>query len=371
MRTRQRGFSIVEMMVAVAIAMVTGLVVITVLGSFQARKLTTSGENDAVVNASLAMFSVEREVRMAGAGLTNPNGMACNQGINISYNGTTASNAAPLMALRIVDGAGAPDTLQVIRSSATQGPAPITLLQAMASPTDTLVVDNQQNIVAGHVLLVGAVDGTKICTLMQVTQAPASSTGGTSWNLVHASGVSGYYYNPATPATAFTTAMSYAQSDQAVDLGTYGVRRYSVVCNDGNAPSATNNCDLGYYDALATALPLTVAKIQSVAPQIIEMQAQYGIAAAAGSQTVASWVDATGTWAAPTAANVNLIKAVRIAIVARGHHEGKIVSPTQLVLWDAGLPTQRVRALSAAEQQYRYQVLTVIIPLMNVIWAGV
>jgi hypothetical protein len=29
------------------------------------------------------------------------------------------------------------------------------------------------------------------------------------------------------------------------------------------------------------------------------------------------------------------------------------------------------RALSTAEQRYRYQVLTVVVPLINVIWAGV
>jgi hypothetical protein len=41
------------------------------------------------------------------------------------------------------------------------------------------------------------------------------------------------------------------------------------------------------------------------------------------------------------------------------------------VLWDAGLPSEKSRVLNAAERRYRYQVLTVVVPLINVIWAGV
>jgi hypothetical protein len=33
--------------------------------------------------------------------------------------------------------------------------------------------------------------------------------------------------------------------------------------------------------------------------------------------------------------------------------------------------TARTRAFDADEQHYRYQMLTVVIPLINIIWAGV
>jgi hypothetical protein len=39
-----------------------------------------------------------------------------------------------------------------------------------------------------------------------------------------------------------------------------------------------------------------------------------------------------------------------------------------LTIW---LPSERTRAFNAAERRYRYQVLTVVVPLINVIWAGV
>jgi type IV pilus assembly protein PilW len=109
--------------------------------------------------------------------------------------------------------------------------------------------------------------------------------------------------------------------------------------------------------------------VDSLASQVIDVQAQYGVAPD-GSQTVSEWVDATGAdWTDVSVANQGRIKAVRLAIVTRGHREREAVSPPALVLWDAGQPTERAHALSADEQLYRYKVLRVVVPLVNVIWA--
>jgi type IV pilus assembly protein PilW len=366
MRRLSRGFSLVELMVAVALAMVTGLVVLQVLSNYQGRKQTTSGRNDAEINAALGMYSLEREVRMAGAGLMTPSGMLCNVGVNIAYNGVTISDAAPLRPIRIVDGGAGPDQIDILRSTSNFGAAPSSVLQLMASATTPVTVDGTIGLTSGDLMLVGAFDGNKVCTLMQMSAAPVIN--GTSWNLPHASG-GGFPYNPADPSVAYTTAVAYDVRDLVMNLGRQGWRRFAVVCNNGGVPTATNNCDLASYDLLAAPNPVTLAAAQSETPQVIELQAQYGVANA-GSQTVNAWVDATGgTWAVPTEADQRRIKAIRVAIVARGNLEGGAVTPGPLVLWDAGLPSQRVRALSAAEQRYRYQVLTVVIPLINTIWA--
>jgi type IV pilus assembly protein PilW len=354
-------------MVAVALAVITGLVVLQVLSNYQSRKQTTSGRNDAEINAALGMFALEKEVRMAGAGLTTPNGMLCNVGVNIAYNGATASDALPLRPIRIIDGGAGPDQVDVLRSNSNAGAAPATILQLMASTTSLITVDTNLGLTSGDLMLVGAADGAKICTLMQMSGAP--QVNGSSWNLPHASGAA-FKYNPVDPAVAYTNAVAYDVRDIVVNLGRQGWRRFAVVCNDGGNPAAANNCDLGSYDVLATPNPVTLATVQSETPQVIELQAQYGIANA-GSQTVNAWVDATGVWAAPTDADQRRIKAVRIALVARGNREGQMVSPNQLVLWDAGQATQQVRVLSDEERRFRYQVLTVVIPIVNTIWAGV
>ena len=57
--------------------------------------------------------------------------------------------------------------------------------------------------------------------------------------------------------------------------------------------------------------------VQTVADDIVSMQAQYGITSSALSQDIAAWVNPTGAWAAPVASDVARIKAIRVAVVAR------------------------------------------------------
>lgn len=363
---RNHGFTLVELMVAVALAGLTGLVVLQVMSNYQSRKQVASGRNDAQISASVGLFALEREIRMAGAGFTLPTGMLCNAGINIAYNGVTISNAAPVRPIRIVDGGTAPDRIDILRGDSDFGSAPTTVLQLMASPTQPIVVDENMNLTAGDLVVAGSYDGSKICTLMQISASPTPNSN--AWNLPHAAGT-GLPYNTASPATLFTNAIAYDVRDIVINLGRHGWRRFGVVCNDGNRPSGSNNCDLASYDLLAVTTP-TLATVQSESAQVIDLQAQYGVAPA-GSQTVDSWVDATGGWAAPTEGDQRRIKAVRFAIIARGARDAQTISPASLTLWDDGNGNVKTRSLSAEERHYRYQVLTVIVPLINTIWANV
>jgi type IV pilus assembly protein PilW len=121
-----------------------------------------------------------------------------------------------------------------------------------------------------------------------------------------------------------------------------------------------------------------------IAPDVIDLQAQYGISATERSNVITQWVDATGaTWASPTTANRNRIKAIHIAIVARNEQRdtGNVTTacsslttadPTGLCAW-AGSDTSPAPAINLADadwQQYRYRVFDTIIPLRNVIWSG-
>lgn len=366
-RARQSGFSLVELMIAILLAAVTAIVVLTVLSNYQRRSTALIGRNDAQISAAVGLYAVEKEVRMAGAGLNLPTGQMCPVGVNISYDGDLISDAAPLMPLRIIDGGAGPDSIELIRSDSQFGAAPTRLVSAQANATADLRVDGLVGFEAGDLMMVGAADGIKICTLMGVTGATADGSG---WLIEHETAGDASEFNPADPSAAFATAVTYDISDVAINLGRYGIRRYGVFCNDGAVPAANNNCDLGWFDPLAIDVP-TLMDISSLTPQIIELQAQYGIADA-GDEVVNDWVDATGAdWAAPTLANQARIKAVRISIVARANRDGTDLAPASLVLWDDdGTDNDRVRALSADERRFRYQVLTVVVPLINTIWAG-
>ena len=387
MRARSRGLSLVELMVAVTLAIVTSVVVLQVLSVYEARKRTATGANDAEIGGAVGLFRLQREVRMAGAGMTLPSNMACQGGLNLFFGGATVSDGAAFAPLRIIDGGAAagglrapPDRIRVMRSDAAFGVAPATIVQNMAAASSDITVNSSVGLAVGDLLLVGGPDGAEICTLMQLSAAPAST--GNGWRLEHDSGA-GFPYNPNDPDTVFTTAVLYDVGDIAVNLGRLALRTFGVVCNNGAAPGATNSCDFAEWDSLAVPANPTLAQVNLdprsglIAAQVVDLQMQYGVAAA-GSQVVNAWVDATGaTWAAPTAANLARIKAVRIALVTRGNLEREQVSPATLELFPAitagpANPTAAVTmALADAERFYRYKVLHVVVPLVNVIWAGV
>ena len=368
---RNLGFSIVELMVAVTIAIVTGVVVLQVLAVYEGRKRTVTAGIDAEMGAAVGLYMVERDVRMAGAGFTTPTGLLCGNGVNAQFNGTTLSDGAVIPFASVTDGGTGPDRVDVIRSDSDFGVAPGTITQTMASPDASIRVAGPTGLLDGDLFLAASPDGVKVCTLMQMTANPASV--GTNWMLAHSS--AGSNYNPAIPAAVFTNPANYDVGDTVYNLGTFGIRSFRVICNDDTdpdaAPSLTNTCILGASDAIAGPANPTIAQAQALASQVVDFQVQYGIAPA-GSQTVDSWVDATGGWAAPSAADQRRIKAVRIAIVTRGNLEREMVSPDTLTIWDASVSgTARTKALSDDERFYRYKVQTVVVPLINMIWAGV
>lgn len=372
MHTRSRGVSLVELMVAVTLALITVLAVMQVLTVYEARKRTVTSSNDSEIGAAVGLYMIEREVRMAGAGLTLPAGFACAGGANIFYAGATISDGQPLPPLSVIDGGNGPDRLLVFRSDAAFGVAPATITQNMANPSSVITVDNSVGLTAGDLAMVGGAEGTKTCTLMQMSAAPNELANG--WELSHSS-VAVAPYNPPLPGAAFSDARAYEVGDIVVNLGRLGRRAYGVICNDGAVPSASNSCDLASWDVIRRPANPALAQTDSITPHVVNLQAQYGVAPA-NSQTVNEWVDATGApWAAPGTADVARIKAVRVAIVTRSdNREPEMVSPAQLVLWD-DTPDDPDNAttmpLANDERRYRYSVLRVVIPLVNVIWAGV
>ncbi|MBS0325153.1 MAG: PilW family protein [Proteobacteria bacterium] len=378
---RQSGFSMIELMVGIVIAIVVVTIVMQALAVFENQKRITTSGSDSDINGAIALFQIERDTKMAGFGMLSPNGLLCPLGINIYYNGITISDPgatpapAPLSPIRIVDGAsGGPDSIQTAGSNATYGLAPITIVKNMPNASSIVTASAPGSIQQGDMFLAGAPDGSKICTLMQASQNP--QTTGNGWNLQHNPS---YVWNPSNPNNVFTVAPTYVVGDVIETMGNFNISTYAVQCSDNAAPSDSNQCDLIRYNPITAGTPINWANVNlsHVATGIVDLQAQYGIAAAGDTTgTVTAWVDATGsTWAAPSAADVLRIKAIRVAIVARASkYERTAVSPSTLVLWpDTTSPagTQKTTTLSASQQHYRYKVYYQVIPLINMIWANV
>ena len=65
----QAGFGLVEIMVGLVIGLLTTLVIMQIFTSFEGQKRTTSGSADAQTNGAVALYSISRDVQMAGYGL--------------------------------------------------------------------------------------------------------------------------------------------------------------------------------------------------------------------------------------------------------------------------------------------------------------
>jgi hypothetical protein len=261
------------------------------------------------------------------------------------------------MPLRIFDGGddGAPDAIEIMRSDAAQGVGPIPVVQDMTDTTDPVVVGSGISSFTGEAAggskVLAVAEGGLYCSLMAVTGVNIE---GNTVSLSHDADV---LYNAGMMRV-------YAAGDSVVNLGNLGLRRFQVVCDgdDGEAPSATNNCVLNGFDPLST--PGGTGTVESIASQVVDFQAQYGIGPI-GTGSVNQWVDATDAWAGELiAGDMAQIKAIRVAIVTRTTREGAQVSPAALTLWEG-----RDRELTDEERNFRYQVVTAIIPLINMIWA--
>ncbi len=74
---KQKGFTITEIMVAVAIGLIGTLVVFKALQSTNIVARNTTGGSDAATTASVALFGIESDVRMAGYGINDTSVVGC------------------------------------------------------------------------------------------------------------------------------------------------------------------------------------------------------------------------------------------------------------------------------------------------------
>lgn len=337
----QGGFSLIELMVALVIGLVVTVVITQVLALFEGQQRTTSGGSDTQTNGSLALYAIQREALMAGWGL--PVFDAINPPLNCAMVAGT-----DISLVTITDTGTATDSITVRYGDSPFAGIPVTMLTGTAAP-------------------VALVDTTMACQVGN----DALVTNGTACTLTKVAAV-----NPAGPPQITLAANSNVAKDSRVScLGTWRQVTYSV---NGNRLMRSE------VAGGVAAAPMPIGS------DIVGLKAQYGISAAANDNHVIQWVnaDAAGGWSAPSVANRNRIKAVRVAVVARNGLLEKAdvtnpcssttaASPTGLCAWDATSANPVVASpapsldLSGDPEwrRYRYQVFETIIPLRNMVWS--
>jgi type IV pilus assembly protein PilW len=336
----QRGFGIIEMMVAAVVGMLAVAAITAVFWSSEGQKRTITGAADAAENGLIALATMERDLRMAGLGVMEI-GCTVVNGFNAKTGAALTFAPAPATIGRDVPGPGS-DTVEVIYSAAAFANLPTQLSSPMMAPGDPLQLMNGQGFAQGHVILLS--EGSKPCSLVQ---ASADSTKvGMYWNVVHNPGDAFPFNNP--PAASFPPS-GYATGAIVVNMGTMARRQYFV--DSGRLMQQDMN------QAVAPALnPMPVAD------GIIAIRAEYG--RDTDGDGYINGFDIT----AP--ASVREVIAIKLAVVARsGQMEKTAVSPATLTLWNGGTVVNGgAITLDATARQYRYKVYQTTIPLRNVIW---
>jgi len=374
-RRAQTGFSIVELMVGMVVAMLAILVIFNVFAVFEGQKRSTTTTNDVQATGMLALQAIERDVRMAGYGMTVNNAIITNQLACTSMNAYVAGAAAtiPFMPVSITDGGAGSDSITALYATSPFASTPGLLSAAIANSSLDPGVSNTANAtvffnVGDYVVLAQPQLG-KPCARLRVT---GTTNLGSTITIQHASTDAA---NPPAATNIFPTTPTPAGYDDSSTSPT-------VVINMGAMPQAryavSANNSLTYQN-----LTVTGSSAVNLASGVVALKAQYGISNA-GSQQVNAWVEATGaTWAAPTAANILRIKAVRVAVVVRssllekdnvtGTCSNNAGTNNGPCAWSdtAGNPAPLINLSADANwRRYRYRVFETIIPLRNVIWAN-
>jgi type IV pilus assembly protein PilW len=336
----QRGFSIVEIMVGLVIALVATIVIFQVFAAAEGHKRTTTSGSDAQQNGALALFALEREARQAGYGFT---GSLQLLGCNIRTWDDERGAAFPLdfVPVRITQGAGtAPDAITFKYASSALLSTPATLTQTMSSPTDVFKVDNRFGFNAGDLVI--AAEPGKDCTLAQVTSTPTGA--GETDSVVHADAAR---YNNATGL-----GVSYSK-----DIG--------KLFNVGALPTSNVYSIAG--NQLVSRNQFQTNADTPLIDGIVQLQAQYG------KDTNADGVVETWDTVSPTTATGwQQVLALRLAVVSRSALQERGDVATGVCDITVAAPTWSGGTLDLSADAdwrcYRYKTYETTVPVRNMIW---
>lgn len=399
-RIRQSGMSMVELMVAMAIALIGTIIIFQVFEVSEGIRRTTTSGGDAQQNGQIGLYVIENDLRNAGMGFNDTQYAGCNATAYDS--GRAPTNFSVLMAPASIAGGAAntaPDSLSIFYGSqyAVANATTITAVMTNGTSNVKVVPAGRYGFRTGDMLLLvePATPPVK-CELMQVTSLPGSD------DIVHANTAFTLDWVTAGPvgtASRFNPAGGSAATFGGV--GASATRVFNIgnpydkagVWNTNGPTTPVYNTYSIVNNTLMVQSLFTNAAAVPVADNIVHMRALYGLddgvnngtvtinpVYLAGDGLVDRYIDAA-TFDAIPAANKpwQYLIVVKVVIVARSINaerpEGGAVAcnaTTAPVTWSgtglAGLQTSLDLSANPDWQCYRYRVFETSIPLRNWIW---
>lgn len=371
------GFSLVEIMVGLAIGMAAVVIMLQMLTNAEASKRTTAGGNDAQMNGSLSLYTMERDIRASGYGINAFNILGC----ALSYTTTGDARAVTI----------------------PLGPVNINPQTAVAPQTDLIpFADNGSDIV---MVVYGNANGSAegdplVATSTAGTYQISNETSYAVGDLVMVQAA----VRPANCALTLDRITAINGVNLTVTPGVAAMPVGSVLYNLGRAPAIkvyavregrltvcdylAFDCGRAAYAAANNAMHDTVWV--PVAGNIMGLRAQYGrddSTVASGMVGVVDTYDQTtpGTAADTSTRPVHCAWArtmsTRVAIVSRSAAYNRDTVTTATPTWTGAVvdtvnsPQNPASApfdltSDADWQHYRYKTLETAVPLRNAIWQG-
>lgn len=366
-----RGFSLVELMVGIVIALLGSLVITQVFSITEQSKQTTTSGSDAQQNGALAMLLMDKDMRQAGYGMNiTPCSGACEVSgfmggtVNLNDSGPRTVAATPFVFVPILimqGAADAPDTIVVSYGNAATTLVPeYTRLEAKGAEGITVNASNTgKNTIYGYTLgdvLVLADGTTGTGDVIQYSGAD-DSVG----RVMHETG--NYQLGPVTQSFRYNDGVLplYPKNSLLFNLGPSPVNNsYSIVQdNSGRRNLVQTNNMTGSQSIIAT--------------DIVDLQAEYG-KDTTGSGVINTWDTVTPTGANFAALNTawSQVKAIRYGLVARSiKREAACNVTTTLPVWRPDGATTKTFSnvgTNADWRCYRYRVFETTNVLRNLVW---
>jgi type IV pilus assembly protein PilW len=406
-RRRNRGMSLVEILVGVVIGLIGILAIFQVLAVAEDRKRTTVHGSDAQSAGAIALYQLQRDVQLAGYGFggANTKQIGC---LVRAWDATPPGKSIDfrLYPVEIVQGAGgAPDTLRVLWGNSDQF---ITTRAWTPSGTMRTMSGGRGGFDYGDLVVLTGDPATTPgaeteCALVQVTDRPTAQPNDIGHKLA-------YTLNPGPPADTLSPAATNPprfNKDAAWPGSAPFAATAGFAFNLGKQPRrmewrVTLPSEANPNRLIATET-LFGSSAAEVADAVINLQAEYGIDRNNNQVIDANeWTvtppdnslipaDLNNPCSETPAKSWRCVRAIRVALLARSAHWDKAAcSPNPqrtsgasgaLALTNFVMTDVDGTAPSAAEaactenppsannwRRYRYSVYETVIPLRNMIW---
>jgi type IV pilus assembly protein PilW len=379
-RQRHQGFSLIDVMVGIVIALVAMLVVYQVFAVGEQFKRNTTSIGEAQVNGLLASFVLGQQLANSGSALAAAamDLASCeDQAAEPNLTKRFAKSWRPIPVLIFDSGASnTPDSFLVNYSTSTNIIAPALAITSsvgkyvVQSPNGFHPLPNTTErkdlIVAIEKSPNAAIPGK--CEPARVDSVVPSVTAA----CLAAQGCVELSYTGTALATTPYSVFNMGAADDAQKIS------YDIVEEVTNNPCASATppftpCVLRSTQLLDNTGALSAAAPNPLASNIVNMKVQYGIDTN-GDGMFDTWVTATGAWApavllaaATPIATLNQIKVIRMGIIVRGEQFERGLGDYKWTMF-GGTVTGTIAATLAPAGNWRYRVYESVIPLRNEIW---